>query len=168
MATARPASVDVTLEVTDLDSVALGPDTYDFAFSSLAVHYVKDLKALIAKVYSALKPGGHFFFSTEHPIYTAPLRREACQHPDDESAHWPLSQYFEEGPRTHFWFVKDVEKNHWTTDTYINALLAASFELVYFHEWGRPGDGKFGGSSWWMTADIGPTFLMLGGRKRKI
>ena len=152
-------------EVANLDAVELAPDTYSIAFSSLAVHYLKDLSGLFSKIYTSLKPGGHFYFSTEHPIYTAPRRRETCTHPDG-NAHWALNQYWDEGARRHHWLGHDVDKQHWTMDTYVNALLKAGFELVYFHEWGRPGDGKFDGSSWWMTEDIGPTFLMLGGRKK--
>lgn len=152
-------------EVANLDSVKLDTSKYDFAFSSLAVHYLQDLPGLFSKVYASLKPGGHFYFSTEHPIYTAPVRRETCSQLDG-TPHWALNHYWDEGGRRHHWLGHDVDKNHWTVDTYVNTVLKAGFELVYFHEWGRPGDGKFDGSRWWMTEDIGPTFLMLGGKKK--
>ncbi len=49
--------------------------------------------------------------------------------------------------------------------TWVNALLGAGLALVYFHEWNRPGDGTCAGQAWWMAANIGPSFLMLGGEE---
>lgn len=161
----EPGAENMKFEVANLDSVELDSLKYDFAFSSLAVHYLQDLPGMFSKIHASLKPGGHFFFSTEHPIYTAPTRRETCSNLDG-TAHWAFKDYWDEGERCHHWLGHDVDKNHWTVDTYVNAVLRAGFELVYFHEWERPGDGKFDGSSWWMADNIGPTFLMLGGRKK--
>ena len=42
--------------------------SFDLAYSSLALHYIKDLPGLFAHLYTALKPGSHFVFSIEHPI----------------------------------------------------------------------------------------------------
>ncbi|KAH8886419.1 methylase [Thozetella sp. PMI_491] len=155
-----------TWECADLDGVTLKEGTYDLVFSSLALHYVKDLKTVLAKISTSLKPGGSVYFSVEHPIYTACRRRETCEGQDGNwIPHWPVAEYFDEGERTHFWLGKDVEKSHFTLATYVNTVLKSGLTLVHFEEWNRPGNGDFQGQKWWMAAEVGPSFLMLGAKK---
>ena len=46
-------------------------DAYDLAVSSLALHYVANYAAVAARVFAALRPGGVFALTVEHPICTA-------------------------------------------------------------------------------------------------
>ena len=46
-------------------------EKFDFIYSSLAFHYVKDFDAFANDMYSILNPGGRLLFSQEHPIITA-------------------------------------------------------------------------------------------------
>ena len=54
----------------DLETLQLPLQQYDLAWSALALHYVEALPALLRNVFAALKPGGQFIFTAEHPIYT--------------------------------------------------------------------------------------------------
>ena len=163
---AMGASDRAIWERADLDRVVLKEKAYDLVFSSLAIHYLKDLNGVLKKIAASLKPGGSVYFSVEHPLYTAPHRRETCKGPDGTwLPHWPVTQYWEEGDRLHFWLGKDVEKSHFTIQTYVNSVLGAGLALTYFYEWTRPNDGAYAGQAWWMASSIGPSFLMLGGKK---
>jgi SAM-dependent methyltransferase len=56
----------------DLERLRLPSRSFDLVYSSLALHYVKNLSGLMLKVCRALVSGGNLVFSVEHPIYTAP------------------------------------------------------------------------------------------------
>lgn len=43
-------------------------ESFDFVYSDLAVHYVRDIEKVFSEVYRVLKKGGIFLFSTTHPI----------------------------------------------------------------------------------------------------
>lgn len=83
----------------DLETLELPPSTYQVVYSSLVLHYLKNLSALVAQVYKALAPGGSFVFSVEHPIYTSPRSPKFLQDPKGHSV-WLLDAYLSEGPRT--------------------------------------------------------------------
>ncbi|MDF9777333.1 SAM-dependent methyltransferase [Pseudomonas baetica] len=67
------AASNIRYERADLEAHDLPAGGFDLAYSSLALHYIKDLPGLFANVHAALKPGAHFVFSIEHPIFMAPL-----------------------------------------------------------------------------------------------
>ena len=109
------------------------PATFDLVVSSLALHYVDDYASVVDHVFHALKPGGGFLFSVEHPMCTA--------HPvgwvRDEVGlplHWPVDRYQQEGRRDTRWFVDGVVKYHRTIETYVNTLIGAGFLLDHIGE----------------------------------
>ncbi len=59
---------------SDIATFDLPADSVDLVVSSLALHYVKDFDALVARIARWLSPAGQFTFSIEHPVITAPLR----------------------------------------------------------------------------------------------
>ena len=77
LAKAREMTADAGIEYRrqDLAQLQLPPESYDLVYSSLTLHYLEDLAALFTTVYAALKPGGQFIFTAEHPIYTAPAQQ---------------------------------------------------------------------------------------------
>lgn len=45
------------------------PDkSIDFAYSSLAIHYLEDWEKVFKEIYRVLKPGSEFLFSCHHPV----------------------------------------------------------------------------------------------------
>ena len=120
----------------DLDEVELGAARFELAFSSLTLHYVKDLRALLGKIHRALSADGHFVFSAEHPILLAPSVQEWQPLGANSQPVWPLDRYLEEGPRTVDWLGHGVLKEHRTVATYLNTLLRAGFVLRRVEEWG--------------------------------
>lgn len=106
------------------------PEEFDLVVSSLALHYVDNFEAVARAIFEALKPGGCFIFSVEHPVCTANpegwiLDREG------NFLHWPLDHYQHEGARSTSWFVDGVTKYHRTTETYVNTLLKSGFRLLH-------------------------------------
>lgn len=52
----------------DMRHLSFEPESFDFVYSSLAIHYVQDWKSVFSAVHKILKRGGVFLFSTHHPI----------------------------------------------------------------------------------------------------
>lgn len=130
-----PEHPTVTYERADLETLQLPLNSYDVIFSSLTLHYIKRLPELVKTISQALKPGGSFVFSTEHPIWTAPRNPQWIVDADGESV-WPLDGYLTEGTRIRNWLADGVEKQHRTLATYLTILLDAGLRLEKIEEWG--------------------------------
>lgn len=98
LARARSASSDaaITYAKADLEKLDLPESAFDLVYSSLALHYIRDLAGLFATVYRALVPGGHLVFSMEHPIYTAPTHPGWSVDANGRKT-WPVDRYLVEG-----------------------------------------------------------------------
>lgn len=134
------ADSGISYERADLDTLVLPPQSFDFAYSSLAFHYIEDLARLLASVHAALVPGGRLVFSIEHPVFMAP--REPGWRIDAQGRRsWPLDSYQMEGPRTTNWLAEGVVKQHRTMGTLLNTLLKTGFRIEHVQEWG-PSDAQ--------------------------
>lgn len=61
----------IHFERDDLSTADLGDGEWDLVYSSLAFHHVEDLDDLLARTWTALRPGGTLVATTEHPIFSA-------------------------------------------------------------------------------------------------
>jgi SAM-dependent methyltransferase len=154
-----PKDDGITYIQADLESLKLGPITYDVAVSSLALHYLENLPALINQVFKRLRPGGAFVFCVEHPIFTAPRKAEFIEEADGKRS-WPVNQYLKEGPRVRSWFTDGVVKQHRTIATYSNMLLSAGFILSGIDEWGPTDEQLKEWPDWFGSLDR-PIFLIM-------
>jgi SAM-dependent methyltransferase len=126
---------NIRYEHTDLERLDLPADSFDLAYSSLALHYIKDLPGLFATIHTALKPGPRFVFSIEHPIFMAP--RDPGWITDAEGRRsWPVDGYQREGERVTNWLADGVIKQHRTLGTLLNTLIGAGFSIQHVNEWG--------------------------------
>jgi SAM-dependent methyltransferase len=108
-------------------------DSFDIVVSSMALHYIDDVRATIRKVFDTIRPGGHFVFSIEHPVCTA-NPTGWIRNREGEEMHWPLDRYQDEGARETSWIVEKVLKYHRTTATYVATLIESGFRLEALDE----------------------------------
>lgn len=154
----RSAGMPIIYRRADLDTLDLGGESYDLVFSSLAVHYVTDFGRLLAVLRGALSDGGHFVFSTEHPIYAARYDPEWAG-----DRIYQMRDYLVEGPRTTSWIVDGVVKHHRVISTMIRALHRAGFALSDIEEWG-PDDALIARQPDFIEHRIRPMFLLVAAR----
>jgi SAM-dependent methyltransferase len=133
-ARAETADPGVRYLRADLESLELAEETFELAYSSLALHYVEDFGRLVGGVFRALGPDGHFVFSIEHPIYTASMKAGWLTTEDGGRA-WPVDHYAIEGPRVTDWLARGVRKQHRTLGTTLNTLIDAGFAVRRVVEW---------------------------------
>ncbi|WP_424812429.1 class I SAM-dependent methyltransferase [Roseococcus sp. YIM B11640] len=146
----------------DLDAAGFPESAFDLVFSSLALHYIVDLGALIGRIARALKPGGAMVVSMEHPVFQAPPRKEWAEH--EGRRIWPLQDYFREGPRLTDWFVPDVQMHHRTMGTILRYILGAGLALTHLEEW-CPDAAQIALHPEWEKELDRPIFLLLAARK---
>lgn len=165
LARARADTPDpaVTYDRADLDALTLEPGRFDFAYSSLTLHYLVNLKAMIGTVHQVLTPGGGFVFSAEHPIFTAPSAPGWVENADGRKV-WPVDGYLEEGPRSTDWLAKGVVKQHRSVGTYLTLLLEAGFAITAVQEWG-PTDAQIAEVPEWVVERDRPPFLLVAAKR---
>ncbi|MBV9203094.1 MAG: class I SAM-dependent methyltransferase [Alphaproteobacteria bacterium] len=165
LARARDTIIDpaITYLRADLERLELREAAFDLAYSSLALHYIDDLPALLGRVHCALRPGGHLVFSAEHPIFTAPANPGWSVDAAGRKT-WPVDSYLCEGPRRTDWLAKGVVKRHSTLGTYLNLLLRLGFALAHVEEWG-PTDEQIAAHPSWAEERQRPMFLLVSARR---
>ena len=136
LARARAQTADPAVRYlrADLESLELPHESFDVAYSSLALHYVEDFARLVGTVSGALVTHGHFVFSIEHPIYMASMKAGWMAN-EDGGRTWPVDHYAVEGSRVTDWLAKGVVKQHRTMATTLNTLIGAGFAIQRIEEW---------------------------------
>lgn len=153
----------VTFANADMERLRLPEASFEVVYSSLALHYVANLKGLLATVHRALVPDGCLVFSMEHPIFTAPAHPEWVTSPNGQQI-WPLDGYLREGPRETDWLAKGVVKHHRTIGTTLNLLIRLGFTIFHVEEWG-PTDEQISAHPEWALERERPMFLLVGARR---
>lgn len=99
----------------------------DLAVSSLALHYVADLGALMMTIASWLRPRGCLVVTMEHPIMTAAGGRVT-------DAGVLVDEYASEGQRSTRWFVPGVVKYHRTFESIVSSVIGSGLVLEELRE----------------------------------
>lgn len=118
----------VNMSMTDIAKLG---ESFDFIYSSLAFHYIKDFDAFAKEMYSVLNVGGQLLFSQEHPIITATIDGNGHFNKNlkGKRVSYTFSNYNEPGERKVHWYVDGVIKYHRTFSNVINALAKAGFVI---------------------------------------
>jgi len=116
------------MSMTDISNL---DEKFDFIYSSLAFHYVKDFEAFANDMYYILNPGGQLLFSQEHPIITATVDGAGHFNKDENENRisYSFSNYNQPGERKIHWYVDGVIKYHRTFSNIINALAKSGFVI---------------------------------------
>lgn len=158
-----PSNSTIIYRVADLDKILLTKDSFDFAYSSLTFHYIKDFARLMRVIYDSLSSKSYFVFTMEHPVYTAPLHQKLTED-SHGNQNWLLNNYQIEGKRTSDWLAKGVIKFHITMSTVLNSLIKVGFALKYIEEW-KPSDQQLKEHPDWKEEITRPCFLIVSVQK---
>jgi L-cysteine/cystine lyase len=112
--------------LADVERWAPEPGEFDLCVSRLLLHHVRDLPRLFERVHAALRGGGAFVFSIEHPVITA-----ACDENPDTGIprQWTISRYFRSGERGYGWLESSVLKHHRPLEIYLENARRAHLRL---------------------------------------
>lgn len=137
------------------------PAAFDLVISRLALHYVDDINRMFGQVYNALKPGGRFFFSAEHPVLTS--SNEAATQ-SGIRLNWIVDNYFITGARDVRWMGSNVIKYHRTIEDYFRSLQQANFVIEQLREPG-PKPEHFDDEELFQRRTRIPLFLLMSARR---
>lgn len=130
---ARSESQDLKIEYINMSMVEISSikEKFDFVYSSLAFHYIKDFEKLIKSIYSLLNHDGYLLFSQEHPIVTASIGGSGYFNKDKNgnSISYTFSNYCQPGKREVSWYVDGVIKYHRNMGEVLTTIAKAGFIL---------------------------------------
>lgn len=153
------AGLPVEFRRSDLETADFGTNEYDLVFSSLAVHYIEDFDSLCARIRRALKDGGRFAFSMEHPVFAARATPDFMTDAEGRMVG-AVYHYLEEGKRLTNWIANGVVKYHRLISTTINALQHAGLRLDTMDEWAAT-DADIAAHPEWEKERYEPMFLLF-------
>jgi SAM-dependent methyltransferase len=125
---------NITYINTSIEDVSFEPDYFDIILSSLALHYVAQFDEVIKKIYTWLHTNGIFVFSVEHPVFTSEGKQDWHYDEQGNILHWPVDNYFMEGPREAIFLGEKMTKYHRTLTAYLKTLLKYGFTIVDINE----------------------------------
>lgn len=133
LSVAEKESADEKIEYCNMSMTDIGKldEKFDFLYSSLSFHYVKDFDTFAKDMYSVLNSGGQLLFSQEHPIITATVDGAGHFNKDENGNRisYTFSNYNQSGERKIHWYVDGVVKYHRTFSDIITALAKAGFVI---------------------------------------
>ena len=133
LAVAKSESAHEKIEYLNMSmtDIAALDETFDFIYSSLAFHYVKDFDSFAKTMFAVLNNGGRLLFSQEHPIITATVDGNGHFNKDENGnrVSYTFSDYNKPGERKVHWYVDGVIKYHRTFSDVINVLAKAGFVI---------------------------------------
>lgn len=130
-------------EVADISNLHFPYAKFDFVYSSLALHYCADWLPIFKSIFSFLKPGGQFLFSTHHPVKwgseitrsgSASFCRLGYERPG-VGLPTVYGDYLSERQINDVWFGDlEVTFYHRPLETIFKDVLASGFVLSGFYE----------------------------------
>lgn len=73
---AKKSYPDLEFETIAMQDIDFPENSFDFAYSSLVMHYAEDWTDILHRIRTALKPGGFFLFSTHHPVRWGAVKKK--------------------------------------------------------------------------------------------
>ena len=147
--------------LAELQQWAYPTDSADRVTARLVLHYLENFEPIFAGVHRALRPGGRFVFSVEHPVITS---CDKVWGGDGLRQDWVVDDYFVTGRRVTTWLGAEVVKYHRTVEDYFLALQAAGFTVQSVRE-SRPERRHFADDEQFARRQRIPLFLFMAAEK---
>ncbi|HEY4199079.1 MAG TPA: class I SAM-dependent methyltransferase [Devosiaceae bacterium] len=158
----RSGDMPIRYERADLEQYEPAFGAFELVYSTLVLHYLPDLDLFCRRVRAALVDGGHFVFTSEHPLYSARTEPEWMMDAAGNRVA-AVTDYNREGPRTLDWLDHGVVKYHRTIATVLMTLKRNGLMLEAIDEWG-PTSAQLLENPGLQDSVIRPMFLMIAAR----
>lgn len=143
---AKKTYSDIEFVVGDINDLPFDSDSFDFVYSSLAIHYSSTPEKVYKEVYRVLKPNGLFLFSVGHPLRWSSIEKNidgetfriiGCSKNDDGNKVYGKYHSFEKHTFSSFAWQNDNEVLEFyvgSPSMHFKLLIKANFEILDFTE----------------------------------
>ncbi|WNQ09623.1 class I SAM-dependent methyltransferase [Paenibacillus aurantius] len=140
-------NIPITLIESPMEELKGVPRNYfDIAISIYALGWTVNLSKTLSNIFDALKPGGVFVFSWEHPVHSL------LEYRDGKLVF--KRSYVEEGYEKHeSWRTVSIVMHYRKLSTYINGLIKAGFIIDQVVEETRIPENDTGEPNQWYSAE---------------
>lgn len=111
------------LRVASIEGMPFNDGSFDVVYSSLVLHYLKDLRPALREVARVLKKGGFFVFSIHHPF------AECTVKPEDSAGPHTTVRYFHNDRYEWEMAGMVLESYHHTLEDISTSVNESSFSL---------------------------------------
>lgn len=140
---------------------------FDIVYSSLAIHYIKDINGLFNEVNRVLKKNGVFCFSTGHPIFNMLNQTDKCPIRFNNKKRAVFGNYFDESKKKNdLGSLGKVKLYSFTYETLIMAGLNNGFELIDYKDARPTRISKTYDLEKYRLTTMLPTFILFKFRKK--
>ena len=121
---------DIEFHIMDMEKINFPKSSFDFVYSSLTLHYLKDWTKVLKNIHKVLKKNGTFLFSTHHPVmWGAEKKRAGIEKKRSKDKRWILMGYIKYGDGEKYKVYGDYFKTRKIKDTWFD-----EFEISYYHK----------------------------------
>ena len=121
---------DIEFYVMDMEKLNFSRSSFDFVYSSLALHYLKDWTKTLKNIYKVLKKDGVFLFSTHHPVeWGAEKGRAGKTKKISKDERWVLMGYVKYSDKEKYKVYGDYLNPRKVKDIWFD-----EFEISYYHQ----------------------------------
>lgn len=143
---AKKSYPNIEFVVGDMNDLPFQSDSFDFVYSSLAIHYNATPEKVYEEVYRILKPNGMFLFSVGHPLRWSSVEKDidgeiirmiGCSKDDDGNKVYGKYHSFEKHTFSSFAWQDDNEVLEFyvgSPSMHFKLLRKANFEVLDFTE----------------------------------
>jgi len=135
---------EIKFHVMDMEKINFKRSSFDFVYSSLVLHYLKDWTKVLKNIHKVLKKNGTFLFSTHHPMRWGAEKKRFKDKKSilmgytkysDGKRYQVYGDYFKTRKIKDLWFDKfEISYYHRPLSSTVRDILKSGFEIIDFIE----------------------------------
>ncbi len=135
---------EIEFYVMNIEKINFQKSSFDFVYSSLVLHYLKDWTKALKNIHRVLKKNGTFLFSTHHPIKWGAEKKRFKDKKmvlmgyakySDGKRYQVYGDYFKTRKIKDLWFNEfEISYYHRPLSSTVRDILKSGFEIIDFIE----------------------------------
>ena len=140
IAIAKKSYPRCSFHTMNMEDLRFKHSSFDFAYSSLAIHYLEDWTQALTEAYRVLRPGSSYLISCGHPVYSAMKGTTGTSEEAESVLRWKKDKNNNEAEVTgNYTDRREMSFNEWfvwhkSLDEISTEIAQAGFVIDLIHE----------------------------------